>query len=82
MTDIEQALTELLKPHGFTEACYTQVVGVKTHQSHYIHLDKSKLVYLTGTQARLIYWAKDNTDIIIDLNHPNSLQIIENWAKT
>jgi len=82
MTDIEQALTELLKPHGFTEACPTWFMGIKTHHSQHIHPDKNKIIFITENKVTLHHWntnAKD--DIITDLCDPNSLQIIEDWAK-
>jgi len=71
MTDIEQVLEELLTSHGYHTI------------THYHNNDKT--ICLTGTQVKLVQWNhRDHHrhETIIDLNHPNSLKIIEDWAKT
>jgi len=84
MTDIEKVLQELLESHGFT---------TNTHSYYYHNNHLCKLVHITNSQVELKQWdtqlqpgfvarSKQNWyEIIIDLCDPNSIQIIEDWAK-
>jgi len=76
MTQIEKALEELLTPHGY------KITHRSEHYCYYYHRNDDKIIRLTGTRATLTQWNETQNPITIDLNHPNSLQIIENWAKT
>jgi len=85
MTEIERVLEELFKPHGFTEVCPTWYMGIKTHHSQYIHPNKNKIIFITENKVTLRQWDHEHnwwSDIFIELCDPNSLQIIEDWAKT
>jgi len=97
MTDIEQVLQELLTPHGYAtpsdiaEAIHRDLTANHAYSSnnnnynhyYYHHDNKQKTIRLTGTQIKLLQW--DDTiltsEITVDLSDPNSLQIIEDWAK-
>jgi len=83
MTEIEQILLEILEPHGFTAHR-----AYNSHNHYYYH-DKQKTLRLIGTQVKLVQWDDGPSRqtfpasvTFVDLCDPNSLQIIEDWAKT
>jgi len=87
MTDIEQVILKILKPHGFkTIKDRPQIIeGVSfSNINQHVH-NNNKIVNITGTQIKLHQrnstWDTWTT-ISADLCDPNSLQIIEDWAKT
>jgi len=90
MTDIEKVLSELLKPHGFAKEneFFSKQTASLSNIDHNIALgiNHDKIINITGTQITLNQHTvtTQNTwdTITIDLNHPNSLQNIEDWAKT
>jgi len=82
MTQIEQILEELLNPHGFT--AHHGYSNKSSHYHYYHNHDKNKTIRLADTQIKLIQWDDiiPTIETFIDLNHPNSLTLIEDWAKT
>jgi len=97
MTDIEQVIQEMLKPHGFIKNTYVNNYnGVYTGSCHSSFVsfsngfnsngldDSDKFVEITETKVKLLYWNREQADWEItstDLCDPNSLQTIEDWAK-
>jgi len=84
MTEIQQAILELLKPHGY-KTKYPNSDRITTIISQIGTGIYNKTIYIQENQVRLWQWNhKQNNwlETTIDLCHPNSLQIIEDWAKT
>jgi len=71
MTDIEKVLEELLKPHGF-----------KKDRLHIVNNHRNRSIHIIREQVKLCQWGIDWKSTTIDLCDPNSLQIIEDWAKS
>jgi len=81
LTNVEQALADLLKPYGFKITNNRYGTEIDTIFSN----NTSATIYITGTRIILRQWGRGQynwDDIFTDLCDPNSLKIIEDWAKT
>jgi len=76
---VEQVLEELLKPYKFQISQTTN-----NDNNNYYYNDKyDKIIEITGIQISLHQWKEiEWNTTTVDLCDPNSLQIIEDWAKS
>jgi len=93
MTDIEKVIHQLLEPHGFISTahnynnCYDKDFASFSNISfnrndNSLISNGDKIIEITETQVKLLCWGQTDWDIILtDLCDPNSLKIIEDWAK-
>jgi len=93
MTDVEKVILELLKPHGFRilKPYKFTKQNIKQSSNNKIILigrstfafNTSKIVEIVGTQVKLSHWNRIQWDITItNLYDPNSINLIEDWAKS
>jgi len=80
MTEIQQIILELLAPHGFK-------TKYPFSDNDHIIGTYNKTIYIQENQTQITLWQwsqKQNNwlETLVDLCDPNSLQIIEDWAKT
>jgi len=82
MTDIEQVLEELLALYGFQVKNRSNTIILTNYPNRPSRTNK--LIKITGTQIKLRQWNEKEIEwntTIVDLCDPNSINIIENWAK-
>jgi len=90
MTDIEQVIIEILTPHGFIKEPQIPPDAIQfylnTNKILSIQEDKITLYNIATTDMRhnlcALMMAAIDSEITIDLCDPNSLRIIEDWAKS
>jgi len=81
MTDIEQVIIEMLEPYGF-KTNYPVQRNTPSYSQISIY---NKTIYILEDQIKLWQWNHEQNkwlETTVDLCDPNSLQIIENWAKS